>query len=318
MVTPAAYPCPTCAAPLRFQADDNAWACDACRVVYPVQAAGAPPAPLPVPLPIPLPAPIYAPPPPVPGPAGASSAKKKIAIVAGTGALGLGLIATLVIALGGGRSGGKASAREVVEATVDRATAGDLDGLVALTLVPRIADVADCDSDRSLDERRAVRATLRDQLDHWKGLHVTVTSVEEDGSPDVKRAGRREMGCKLDHELAHQRLRVHIHAKADGGGEDDEEVLIRATHLGEGWYLDELHDAPSIGVLGKLRAVKDKICACKDRACLDPLQSELDDARREAMRAAHELDQEHQVTELDMAAMQCQEQVRAREYDTYP
>jgi hypothetical protein len=307
MVAPAGYSCPRCASPLRWQADAG-WACDACQVIYPAQgAAPAPPPPVSA-APV-QPAPVYVERHALPG-------KTKIAIAAGIGAGALGLVAIAMIVLGGGSHGGKGSPREVFEAAIDRATAGDLDGLIVLTAAPRLDSIADC-GDHVMRKREDVRSELREHLAEWKGLHVTVLSVDQDGSEDVVREGHRFMGCRLEHDLVRQHFKVKLHAKTDAGTEEDDELELFAARIGDGWYLDHgLAAAPAVGAFEKLTSIKDRMCACKDRTCTDAARTELSSAMQLAERGAHGSDDEHRVTDLMEQAMRCEEKVRY--VDDYP
>jgi hypothetical protein len=302
MVAPAGYACPRCATALRFQADVG-WACDACRVVYPVQGAApaAPAAPFP-PASMRGAGPIGA----RPGGLRAMPPKTRIAVLVGSVALALVIVFGAVLLLRGGVDiGGKASAREVLDAAIDRASAGDLDGLVELSLAPKLTEVADCASDRATDRRSRVRSDLRETLDDWKGMQITVTSVDEDGPPDAVAPGRREMGCRLERGLVRQRYKVKVHAKTTAGDEGDSEIALTAIKVGDGWFLDrQLGRPPAIAGIARLEAVKNEMCGCHQRSCAEDINLRFSDLRAKAELVMYG-DDERRINDISEAYEKC-------------
>jgi hypothetical protein len=272
MVAPAAYPCARCGSPLRWAAESSTWACDACRIAYPVQGAPVPPAA----------APLAA----APRTRRGLEPKQKILVVAGS-VVGVTLLGiTLVLLMGGGKRGGKATPEELFGAAIDRATAGDGDGLFALSGVQKYEGVMDC-SEKGIGGRspealvREIKESQREELtrhlDRWKGLTITITSVEPKDDADVQRAGTEMGGCIAKVDVTTQRFRVKAKVKGKDGEEHETELRFRAAQVEGLWYLDDMPSAPAADGLGKLRAIKDRMCACKDSACAGSVQKELED-----------------------------------------
>jgi hypothetical protein len=255
------------------------WACDTCKVTYPAQGAAAAVA-----------AASAAPVAPVAPRARRSlTPKQKILVVAGavSGVALLGIV--MVLFLGGGRGTGKTTPEELVQAAIERATAGDAEGLFALSGVEQIFDsVMDCSEadDSSRAERHgkdwktelveSQREELTRHIDKWKGLTITVSSVEPDGDPDVQHAGSSVGGCKAKTDVTEQHFRAQVKVKGKDGDESDAELRFRAAQVNGLWYLDDMPSAPA-GGLGKLRRIKDAMCACKDRTCAEAAQKQLED-----------------------------------------
>jgi hypothetical protein len=273
MVAPGGHACPRCGSSLRWIAESSAWACDPCRITYPAQGT-----------------PVVAPAAPIaaaPRSRRALAPKQKILVVAGSVA-GVALIGiTLVLLMGGHKGSGKATPEELFDAALDRATAGDGDGLFALSGMQQMFDsVMDCSEQPSSslgDKHRDVRAELfdeqRDQLtrhlDRWKGLTVTITSVEPKGEPDEQRAGVSMGGCTARTDITTQQFRVKAKVKGKDGGENDAELRFTAAQVNGLWYLDDMPSPP--GSLSRLREIKDRMCACSDRTCAEAAQKELEE-----------------------------------------
>jgi hypothetical protein len=267
MVAPAAYPCARCGSPLRWAAETSTWACDACRVSYPVQGA-------------PAPTPLAA----VPRARRGLEPKQKILIAAGSvaGVTLLGIV--MVLVMGGSKGGGKTTPEELIAAAIDRATAGDGDGLFALSgvqaLFDRVMDCSDAPQSKSKDWRTEVMETERKDLtrhlDKWKGLTITITSVEPKDDPDVQHAGESMAGCTAKVDVTTQRFTVKAKVKGTDGDESETELSFRAAKVAGLWYLDNMPSPPSVGGLAKLRAIKDRMCACTDGACAQSVQKELE------------------------------------------
>ena len=280
MAAPA-YPCARCGSPLRWVAATSTWACDACKVSYPVQGA-PPPAAMPAPMPTQA------------RTRRALSPKQKILVAAGAGSGVLLLAIALVLALGGPKSGGKPTPDELFRAAIDRAIAGDDDGLFALAGADKILSVVDCsdgfakhrgDYDSGKDWRTQMveeqRHDLTRHLDKWKGLTVTIDSVEPKDDPDVQHAGSSEGGCEVKTDITEQRFRVKVSVKGADGSTDDAELRFRAMKVDGLWYLDDMPSAPAAGGLARLRRIKDAMCACHDTACAQGVQKDLEQFGRD-------------------------------------
>jgi len=203
----------------------------------------------------------------------ARSPKTKIAIAAGLGALALVLVAVVVLLRGGRTSGGQATPEALVRAAIDRAIAGDGDGLIALGGGERLFEsTLRCDPDQARKTRAAMtdydRTHFVEHLDAWQGLTIDVVGVTPVGDRDVMPAGTEsESGCKTTIEMATQELRATVTVGNQDGEESHTELDFRAQVVDGLWYLDELPGPPAVGGLRELRRIKDEMCACKDAGC---------------------------------------------------
>ena len=245
----------------------NAWGCDRCQVTYPVQ---------PVSPPLPAQATMRAP--------GSPRSKKKILLVAGIGVAALAVVLILVLVMGGG-GGGKKDPKDLFQSAFDAAQKGDVDALMALDVSSKAGSASECkpskgghsDDDDDLSPeamKKEARKRFAKQVDDWKDVTVTVSSVEEHGDPRVMKPGKDDEGsrCTLKTEITTQMFDVAVKVKSkDGEGDDD--LRLTAVEIDGLWYLTVLPSAPG-GNEGKMKKFKDAMCGCKDEACADGVEKD--------------------------------------------
>ncbi len=253
----AGPPCPNCGQPLRWVPEWNAWGCDRCRVTFPPQAfqpmgsqpiANAARAP------------------------GAGGSKKGLLVVGGVGVVAVIVIAVAVSRHGGG--GGLSSAKDVFQAAIDRATKGDVDGLVELAGVDTLVGEVTCDDkDKGPDSMRKAmleRATeeMAGYAKAWKGVGGSVESLDPKGKPDVMTAGQAHDGCTTKHDVTTQDYKVKVKV-------NDAVTTLRfsSIEIGGKFYLADMpEEAPAS--TGQLDAMRDAMCSCQDKACAHKVDKE--------------------------------------------
>lgn len=185
--------------------------------------------------------------------------------------LALALAAALASCGGHGGGGGKATPDELVAAALDRATAGDVDGVVALSSSAIADSIADCRSEEAATAWKTAlqqaRADFAKSLAPWKGASVKIVSVAPAGSADVTRAGASLRACVATTDITSQDLDVKVTAHTASRPEDDSgTITMTAIRVHDQWYLDAIHGRPPDHLRG-LRNLRDEACECKDVAC---------------------------------------------------
>jgi hypothetical protein len=207
----------------------------------------------------------------------AAAQKKKILLFAGIGVAALAVVVILVVVLGGGGGGGKSSPKELYESAATLAASGDIDGLAPLMAESRFSKVMDCSGAKGggdyggAPSQDKVMAQIRKDLTHdvkdWKGLTVTVSSVDEKGDAETKKAGDDDGGCKFKTDVTSQKFKVKVKAKGPDG-EAESETTLRAMKIDGKWYLEELPDPPDASDMkAEFKKFTDQMCACKDTTC---------------------------------------------------
>lgn len=265
--------CARCGGPLRWIAEWNAWGCDRCQVTYPAQPQAAAP-----------PQPAYAQPPP-PARAPKQPGSKK-ALLIGGGVAVVAVVAVVLVLTLGGKHGGKGSPDALLQAAVDDAAKGDVDGLLGLEVGNDFTSYVDCkdgkQAQKAADEMiKEARRDLEKDLDGWKGVKVTVGKVEEKGEPHVEKADKGDggdgYGCRSKYDVTEQKFTAEVTVRGPKDDKDQKTSLtFRALKIDGTWYLEDLPDPPS-GDVGQLKELRDKMCACKDAACADAAQKDLEE-----------------------------------------
>lgn len=192
-------------------------------------------------------------------------------VLGGLAALAVGIVVVRHVRRGG--EPGLASPREVVTAMLDRARAGDPDGVIALSGGRALIDrVLDCRNGAM--RTRVEHDVLHDQDDTraralaWKGLDVTVDAIDTSAAPvAILTPGTDRPDCRVETQLDGQDLRVRLHVVRDGARIDDA-FTVRALRADGRWYLDRLPHVPDDDHATMAR-MRDEMCACHDPDCTD-------------------------------------------------
>ncbi|HTJ40866.1 MAG TPA: hypothetical protein VL463_02185 [Kofleriaceae bacterium] len=167
-----------------------------------------------------------------------------LAILLG-GALALCGAVVLIAHLRATHPPGQPSPRDVVTRMIDRATAGDVDGVAALTggegLMHLVLDCKSQQLTRALDEMHRDQRDIARLVVEWQKLSAHVAAIDPDGEVVTTLAvGQDPPGCHVKTEIAHEDLRVTL---ATGG--TTAQVFVRVLRVDGRWYLDRLPAAPS-------------------------------------------------------------------------
>ncbi len=265
-------PCPNCGQPLRWVPEWNAWGCDRCRVTFPPQAfqpMGSQPMAQPPQAFQPMGSQPIATAPRAPG---AGGSKKGLFVIGGVAVVAAIVIAVVVSHHGGG--GGMSSAKDVFQAAIDRASKGDVDGLVALAGIETLADEVKCD-DKDKDPSTMRKAMLQRATEEmtgyanaWKGASGSVESLDPKGKADVTTAGQVEHGCTTKHDITNQDYKVKVKV-----GDGVATMRFSATEVQGKFYLADMPENAPVPT-GQLDAMRDAMCACKDKACVRKVEKD--------------------------------------------
>jgi hypothetical protein len=209
-----------------------------------------------------------------------SRMQKQWVILGGGAGAALVVMTIVTLAMGGGASGGASSTRELAEGVIAAAESGSVDQALALSPIDAFDGVMSCKDSREGDKQKSqLRDMITDggkrRMDRWKGITATVVSVEPKGDPDVMRAKHEPEGndCYNTVDITTQQLTIKVRASKDGGLAEDASIELFAMQIRGNWYAMNLPDPPAIGVRGKLAAVKQAMCSCKDQACVDSVHA---------------------------------------------
>jgi hypothetical protein len=184
-------------------------------------------------------------------------------------------------------------------------------------------DTGDVD-DPQIEEKR-IRRQAEKLVEKTKGMKFELVSIaarpDEDGRPTdgkglvMKQGDRATKGCvfKVDVAIHDLVAKVRI-TEASAGEASEQEVKLSAIDAGGSWYLMKAPKVSAGGgsMGGKLRAYKDQMCACKDRACAEKVQEEAKAWGRTVEEEARKLpkDEQQAIDEIDEEMQACERKLR--------
>ena len=269
-------PCARCGAVLRWVPEHAGWTCDRCRAFFPVQAPAPPPQPYGVPPGAP----------PHPAAAAVAPAKKSSKAVwfgvAGVAVVAAVVVVVVLVVRGGSAGGaGRGSRDELARAAIAALAAGDVDALVALgdpkVMLEQLAECKsakgegddDFDPDKQAKKMREQHAEVAART---KGFAIEIVAITE---PDGKKK-RIEKGEKMGHEctarvaMTGHDIAVKVKLKKGDAPPVESTIELETVEADGRWYLvDDIEVELPSAVVAEVTAFKDKMCACKDKACAD-------------------------------------------------
>ncbi len=249
-------PCPRCGQGMQWVAQYGMWFCQACQASAP---AGAAPPPLPV-----RPSAAVAPSAPagfaaggpmgpqvgviaVPGARGKGAPWLWIAIVGAL--LAGGAVAAFLLLRGGGTSGpvGKASARELVDATVLALDAGDVDALTGMLatveVMHRFAECSEQGWKKQAHQIEQTRAETRAKVKAWAAHKLRSDDVDEKELHTMEAGQDLGIGCTTTKEAAIQFVEVELKYDVDGA-EEVHWTSVMALRVSGRWFLLDAGSVP--------------------------------------------------------------------------
>lgn len=242
-------------------------------------------------------------------PSGRKSSKALLLAIAGV-AVAAGIVVAIVVAKRGG--GGMGSQDELAKATVAALAKGDADALTKLGDPGALAALMECKKDDGDDDTERKRKELREQNDELvaktKGHEIELVAITQRPprlDANGKNKGAFEKGQKLSSRCT-AKVAIVAH-KVDvklevGGGEAT--MTIEMVEAEGRWYLVDdidLEMSSSVGggaagaggaaagtgeLLATATSFRDRMCACKDKACADGVQQDMTRWSMEQAKAA--------------------------------
>jgi hypothetical protein len=101
----------------------------------------------------------------------------------------------------------------------------------------------------------------------WKGAGGSVESLDPKGKPDVMTAGKEDHGCTTKDDISKQDYKVKVKVN-----DDVTTLRFSSVEVGGRFYLADMPDHPPVST-GQIGAMRDSMCACKDRACAKKVET---------------------------------------------
>jgi hypothetical protein len=162
-----------------------------------------------------------------------SSRARLLALLVAAIAVAVGII---VHAISG--PGAPSTRRDAVRATIDAATAGDFDRLLALSRSDDLSRELDCDDAEYhdfvvRDLQHALHDRLREGAASWQGASVELVDVSPGERPEAHEAGERyDAHCTYHRRWVFEAVRARVRI---GGAEQD--LTFRMIQEGQTWTL---------------------------------------------------------------------------------